>query len=110
MFAMFRGLFKPNALRRRIMAGFCAAFVLTTIAFSSLFVSAEADHDCCGHDCPVCQEMQAYVANFQLLGSSFGETAGVSAPAVSFRSDTRVVCAHRAPALTLQRLDVRFDE
>ena len=92
------------------MSGVCAAFVLTTIAFSSLFVSAEADHDCHGQDCPVCQEMQACVANFQLLGTSLGETAGVSAPAVSFCPDARVVCTYRAPAQTLQRLDVRFDE
>ena len=109
MFALFRRLFKPNAQRRRIMSGICAAFVVATIAFSSLFVSADADHDCCGHDCPVCQEMQAYVANFQLAGSA---TIPCDGPvAASLPSSVEAIpCAQRAPATTLQSLDVRFDE
>ena len=92
------------------MSGACAAFVLATIAFSSAFVAAEADHDCCGRDCPVCLELQVCVANFQLLGASPGGTADVAEPAASPRSDAGAVCAYRAQSPTLQRLDVRFDE
>ena len=110
MISLFRKVFRPNARNRRVLSGFCAAFVLATLAFSSAFVTAEADHDCHGRDCPVCVEMQACVANFQLLGSTFGGEAVVPAPAAPIRFDVRAVCSYRAPALTLQRLDVRFDE
>ena len=106
---MIRKIFSPNAHNRRVMAGFCAAFVLTTIAFSSIFISTEADHDCNGHDCPICLEMQNCVANFQLLGSSAasGETP---LPKTVLSTVETVPCARRAPATTLQSLDVRFDE
>ena len=92
------------------MAGLCAAFVLATLAFSSVLVTVEADHDCHGHDCPVCQDMQICVANFQLLGSALGGEAVVPALDATIGFDARAVCAYHAPALTLQRLDVRFDE
>ena len=109
MFSALRRLFRPNAHNRRVLSGLCAAFVLVTIAFSSLFVSVEADHDCDGHDCPICQEMQASVANFQLLGSS---TPTYDSPLADlFLSVVETVpCVRRAPATTLQSLDVRFDE
>ena len=110
MFSAFRRAFRPNAHSRRVLSGLCAAFVLATLAFSSVFVTVEADHDCHGQDCPVCQEMQACVANFQLLGSALGGEAVVPTPDASIGFNARVVCAYHAPALTLQSLDVRFDE
>ena len=91
------------------MAGLCAAFVLATLAFSSVFVTVEADHDCHGQDCSVCLEMQACVANFQLLGSSTA-SGGPPIPATTLSFAETVPCARRAPATTLQSLDVRFDE
>lgn len=109
MFSALRRIFRPNTHNRRVLSGLCAAFVLATIAFSSLFVSVEADHDCAGHDCPICLEMQSCVANFQLLGSS---TAACDNPLPAFSPFVveTVPCAQRAPATTLQALDVRFDE
>jgi len=87
-----------------------AAFLLAVTLFSSAFVALESDHDCEGSDCPVCLELQECLGNFQLLGSAGGgaSCACEHAPApdlTPFRA-----CAYRAPAQTLQRLDVRFDE
>ena len=110
MISVLRKIFRPNAHNRRVLSGFCAAFVLATLAFSSVFVAAEGDHDCYGHNCPTCQEMQACVANFQLLGSALGGEAVVPALHAPIGFNARAVCAYHAPALTLQRLDVRFDE
>ena len=110
MSSFFRQLFCPNALSRRIFSGLCAAFLLAVVVFSSAFVAAEANHDCAGHDCPICLEMQNCVANFQLLGSSVSGAAVVAPSSDATSFDTCAVCAYRAPALTLQRLDVRFDE
>ena len=110
MISLFRRVFRPNAHTRRVLSGLCAAFVLATLAFSSVFVTVEADHDCGGHDCPVCLELQNCVANFQLLGSALDGEAAVPVPPAVVGLDARAVCAYHAPALTLQRLDVRFDE
>ena len=109
MISVLRRIFRPNAHSRRVMAGLCAAFVLTTIFLSSVFVTAEADHDCGGRDCPICQEMQTCVANFELAGSAAPACdRPLPAPAPSVAGT--VLCVRRAPATTLQSLDVRFDE
>ena len=109
MFSALRRVFRPNAHSRRVLSGLCAAFVLTTIAFSSVFLAAEADHDCQGHDCPICEEMQACVANLQLVGSS-APTCDSPIPGAALSPAETATCARRAPATTLQSLDVRFDE
>lgn len=106
---MLRKVFRPNASARRVLSGLCAAFMLAVLAVSSVAVAAEADHDCSGHDCPICQEVQACVANFQLLGSA--AAPGESPLPICFLSAVEpAFCARRAPATTLQSLDVRFDE
>ena len=110
MIRFFRQLLSPNNSNRRIFSGLLSAFLLAVLLFSSAFVASEADHDCSGHDCPICLELQNCVANFQLLGSALGSEAVVPTPAASIGSDARAVCSYRAPAQTLQRLDVRFDE
>ena len=109
MFSALRRVFRPNAHIRRVLSGLCAAFVLATIAFSSAFLAAEADHDCQGYDCPICEEMQACVANLQLVGSS-APTCDSPIPGAALSPAETATCARRAPATTLQSLDVRFDE
>ena len=109
MLSAIRRVFRPNAHTRRVLSGLCAAFVLATLAFSSIFVVSEADHDCGGQDCPVCQEIQTCIENFQLVGSS--TASGESPlPAANLSFVETAPCARRAPATTLQTLDVRFDE
>ena len=110
MLNIVKKIVAPNVRRRRIMAGICAAFVLATFFFSSVLLAAEANHDCSGRDCPICLEVQNCVANFQLLGSALGGGAALVAPIAPLDFDACAVCSYRAPALTLQRLDVRFDE
>ena len=110
MISLFRSVFRPNMRTRRVLSGLCAAFVLVTLAFSSVFVTVESDHDCHGHGCPTCQEMQACVANLQLLGSALGGEAAGPAPVSPVGFAICAICSYRAPSLTLQRLDVRFDE
>ena len=102
-------IFTPNAHVRRIMSCVGAAFVLLTIFISSAVLVAEADHDCSGHGCQACLEMQACVANLQLVGSSAAPATSPLPESTILTVDT-VPRAHRAPATTLQSLDVRFDE
>ena len=109
MFSASRRVFRPNAHTRRVLSGLCAAFVLAAIALSSVFVAAEGEHDCGGRDCPICQEIQSCVENFQLVGSATLACGSPLAVHVSSVVET-APCACRAPATTLQSLDVRFDE
>lgn len=109
MISTLRRVFRPNAHTRRVLSGLCAAFVLATLAFSSIFVVSEADHDCHGQDCPVCQEIQTCIENFQLLGSS-AASGEAPLPKTVLSTVETVPCARRAPVTTLQTLDVRFDE
>lgn len=109
MTSTFRRVFRPNAHTRRVLSGLCAAFVLATVAFSSVFVATEADHDCGGQDCTVCQDIQTCIENFQLVGSS-APTCESSLPGTALSTVETTPCARRAPATTLQSLDVRFDE
>lgn len=39
---------------RRIIAVILAIAVALAVSAAFMFVAMEADHDCCGHDCPVC--------------------------------------------------------
>ncbi|MCR5332257.1 MAG: hypothetical protein K6E62_13900 [Lachnospiraceae bacterium] len=38
----------------RIASGIMGSMMLFIVLFSSLFIAAEADHDCVGDDCPIC--------------------------------------------------------
>ena len=110
MFSALRRVFRPNAQVRRVLSGLCAAFALATIAFSSIFISADADHDCLGHDCQICQEMQTCVENFELVGSATPAGGDCPSPRPSAYPVETVPCVRSAPATTLRSLDVRFDE
>lgn len=110
MTRFFRRLLRPNGASRRIFSGLLSALLLGVLLFSSVLVASEADHDCSGQDCPVCLELQDCVSNFQLLGSALGGESVMPVPSATIGSDVRVACVYHAPALTLQRLDVRFDE
>jgi len=94
---------------RQLLSAAGAAFLLATIAFSSLFVAFEADHDCDGADCPVCQEIQSCVSNFQLLGGADGCADAPTSTFARFSAPV-IACAYRAPATTLQSIYVRFNE
>lgn len=48
---------------RAVLFAFLAAFTL----FSLFFIIIEADHDCCGENCPVCLIIQFSQRNIQLL-------------------------------------------
>lgn len=38
----------------RITAGIMGLMTLVLVLFSAFYIAAEADHDCCGEDCPIC--------------------------------------------------------
>lgn len=39
---------------KRIISGSIAFLMLAVMLFSAFYITAEAEHDCSGHDCPIC--------------------------------------------------------
>ncbi len=39
---------------KRIIAGIIGLTMLFAVLFSAFYISVEADHHCCGEDCPIC--------------------------------------------------------
>ncbi len=54
---------------RRILSLILAVLVLTILMFSSLYIALEADHECDGHDCPIClciRQCEAVISMFSI--------------------------------------------
>ena len=45
------------AKKMRIIAAITAIIVLVVMLFSAAYIAAEADHDCTGEHCPICQQI-----------------------------------------------------
>ena len=43
---------------KRFAAGIIILMMLSFLMLSSVFIAHEADHDCCGEDCPICEFIQ----------------------------------------------------
>jgi len=109
MFRLMRGFLHPNAGRRRFLNGVLGAFLIAVLSYSGAFAAIEADHDCDGHDCAVCQEMQSCLGTCQLIGSA-AVPAASAAPDALPATTSLIPYATRVRAITLLSLDVRFDE
>ena len=98
-----------KAWYRRVLSGLCGLYLLSALLFSALFVILEADHDCEGHGCGVCLQLQACLSGLQDTGAP---VAAVSAPRLLAVADSGRILAEsfRPPAITLQSLYVRMDE
>ena len=58
------------AKAKRIAAGVMSLALLLVILLSSLFLIAEADHDCAGEECPICAVMQTCVNVLRRFGEA----------------------------------------
>lgn len=50
-------------------ARFFAAIIVLTLFLSAAFLIKEADHNCTGADCPICEMMAQCSSNIRLLGT-----------------------------------------
>ena len=62
----------------RIAAGVIGLMMLVFVLFSAFYIAAEADHDCCGDDCPVC----SCIRNCENTLRGIGEGAALQLSAV----------------------------
>ena len=54
--------------RKRISALLLCAALLIMLSVSIAFIAHEADHDCCGEDCPVCRMIAVNIRLLRTLG------------------------------------------
>ena len=94
---------------RRFLAAVGVALLLGFQAFSTVYIVHEADHDCCGDDCPICVQLQQCVANFQLTGSGLEtDTATVPFPIVA--ADRIIPVEVALPNRSLVAQKIQFNE
>ena len=55
-----------NARKRGYALLFCIGLMLVLFV-SSAFLIQEADHDCCGEDCPICRTIALTTAQMRIL-------------------------------------------
>lgn len=55
------------AKRTRILALMMAILVLAVVLTSAIYIAAEADHDCVGEHCPVCEQILACQSTIRFL-------------------------------------------
>lgn len=60
---------------RRFLAFAGIALLFCFQLFSLAYIAIEADHDCCGEDCPICLDIRHCLANLQLTGSGLEDAS-----------------------------------
>ena len=53
----------------KALTALLGAAVLFVVLFSSLYIMLEADHDCCGEDCHICETLENCQATLHQIGS-----------------------------------------
>ena len=54
--------------KKRVGALLLCAALLVVLSVSVVFIACEADHDCCGEDCPVCRMIAVNIRLLRTLG------------------------------------------
>ena len=94
---------------RRLLAAVGGALLLGFQIFSAAYIAHEAEHECCGHGCPVCVQLQQCVANFQLTGPGLeADTAVVSLPILATERLVPIKVALPNRSLVAQK--IQFNE
>ena len=109
MFLGFGGFGRMRQRTRRLLAAVGVSLLLGFQIFSAAYIAHEAEHECCGHGCPVCVQLQQYVAYFQLAGSGLeADAAVVSLPSVAAEQTVPAEVLPQSRSLVAQK--VQFNE
>ena len=66
----------------RITAGIMGLMMLVLVLFSSFYIAAEADHDCCGEDCPICACIHQCENTLRGIGDGAAVRSAAVAPVI----------------------------
>ena len=56
-------------MKRKSLAIVLSIVLIAFFVCSILFITHEADHDCCGEDCPICEEITVLEKAIEELGT-----------------------------------------
>ena len=65
---------------KRIAAGIMGLMMFIAVLFSAFYIAAEADHDCCGEDCPICACIQQCENTLRGIGDGTAEQLSAVIP------------------------------
>lgn len=94
--------------RERIAAAVTALAIVLFMFLSVLFIAHEADHDCSGEGCPICELIQMVENNIRQIGSGAALTVAVSSLAylaAAVLTHGGLVVANTSPVLRKTRLN-----
>ena len=97
-----------NLQPKRLAAGIMALMMFVIVLFSVSFIAAEADHDCCGDDCPICACIHLCENTLEQIGSGVATQAAVIIPAILFCISILLsvcVCRQETPVSRKVRLN-----
>ncbi len=98
------------ANRRRIAALILGVLFAFMLIFSSALIIHEADHDCCGEDCPICRVIAISLKLIRTLGLALLAAAAFSVLSRGGHvSNSHPLCRITAPR-TLVRLKIRLND
>lgn len=66
----------------RITASIMGLMLLVLVLFSAFYIAAEADHDCCGKDCPICACIHQCENTLRGIGDGVAVRSGAVAPVI----------------------------
>ncbi len=66
----------------RITVGIMGLMMLVIVLFSAFYIAAEADHECCGEDCPICACIQQCENTLRGIGDGAAVKSASVAPAI----------------------------
>ena len=63
--------------RKRLGALLLCIGMILVLSVSTAFIAHEADHDCCGEDCPICRTIAINISLLRTLGLAVLAAAGL---------------------------------
>ncbi len=97
-----------NLQSKRLTTSIMTLMMLIIVLFSVFFIAAEADHDCCGDDCPICACIHLCENTLEQIGSGAAAQAAVIIPVILFCISILLsfcVCRQETPVSKKVRLN-----
>ena len=66
----------------KMTAGIMGLILLVIVLFSAFYIAAEADHDCCGGDCPICACIHQCENNLRVIGDGTAVRSAAVVPVI----------------------------
>ncbi len=105
---MKTGMMRKGKQHNILSAVIMIMMLLVIALFSAYFIAAEADHDCCGEDCPICSMVQQCERALRETGDGMAAAAVSILPVLIFLFYTNLLTEVQ-PCATPVSLKIRLN-